>query len=336
MPKVHWTQTEFETCLKKGGASGVPSGFAWQLQFLPLYYGEPDDEVYVSALPEATWFKQLPFSPLPALKTAGDPLFASELEVWGHEEGALRFAEQKQLQYTHPDFEKVRAFQKKSFAFELAPQLPQAALIHNQEEFDQWISRQEGTVVLKEELGFSGKGHRIGPVADFKGLKWIEGQVKVAEPWLARDYDFSTQWQITQAGKLKYLGVTELRCFPKGGYRGTKTFESDEQFPYPVALEEHKREAERVLEEVAREGYFGFVGVDAFIYEKNKCHALVELNMRKTLGSFALLFSKKHFQGRSIEIELSKKGEGEGVPLLPEQVSGKAAEPLPWNLLMKG
>ena len=99
----------------------------------------------------------------------------------------------------------------KLFSFNESQKLPGAALIHTLAQLQQWEQKTEGPKVLKSCFGVSGRGHLFLPslhMKKFAEKEFAEGRPVIAEPWVERKLDFSTQWMIHQDQKIEYLGAT--------------------------------------------------------------------------------------------------------------------------------
>ncbi len=296
MSRLHICNTFFERELE------VPSNrslFDWmhahppilQLQFLPLLYAAPDDQILVTALPD---------NPDPRLRLTA-PDNALPIEHWGPSLAIAAWAHQHHLPYTIPDWETVRKINSKVFSFTESPKLPGAKLLNSQEEVIEWILTTPGPKVLKTPFGTAGSGHLKPNVkqqyttpkiaTDFRGpqstnVKRLYITPLIGEPWVERVLDFSTQWE-----KGQLIGTTLFENEPNGTYKGTHVGDVESW-----ALEEHLAIAKPLVERIVRMGYMGNLGIDAFIYlweGKKRLHPIVEINARKTMSWAALQLPSK-------------------------------------------
>jgi hypothetical protein len=256
----------------------------------------------------------------------------NEIESWGHSRLIHAFAQKKRLHYTMPPWELVREVNSKRFSFECSPKLPHATLLTEEAHAKQWLRSFAGRKVLKSCYGVSGKGHLIidadSPpqerILAFLKREWKKGLPVIAEPYVHRLLDFSTQWEITKDKHLIYVGATLCANDDRGQYRYNVVGEESLLFAHHLPyLEEHRKTAEPILHKIAEAGFFGNVGVDAMLYtlaedpKQVLLHPVVEINARKTMGWAALLFQKKHYPGRLIRFSFAPGTHG----LLPRAVS---------------
>ena len=276
-----------------------------QLQFLPLLYSGEKDFILVSDLPE---------NPDPRLCLLDEAPGGIELETWGFSRASAEWARGRGIAYELPDWELVRKINSKIFSFCESPKLPGAALLHTSAEANGWIEKTPGPKVLKSAFGTSGTGHFH--VGRGEGLmKFLNRQFSlklpvIGEPWVERRFDFSTQWK---DGKL--LGATAFENDPNGVYRSTLAgVQALSGFEW--ALEKHLEAAGPLVEKSFRMGYRGHLGVDAFVYEDNRVHSVVEINGRKTMSWAALEVQRKRHPNRTIRFSYGPGKEG----LLPRSL----------------
>lgn len=248
-----------------------------QLQFLPLLYAEPNDRILVSDLPD---------NPDPRLCLIDDPPKELSIEHWGPSLAIAAWAKKHGIPYSIPDWELVRKVNSKVFSFSESPKLPGAQLLNTQAEIEEWINNTSGPKVLKTPFGTAGNGHKFFKEPLKTNVKPLYICPIIAEPWVERVMDFSTQWK---DGTL--LGVTIFENEPNGTYKGTYVGKVE-----PWALEEHLTVAKPLIEKIVRMGYLGNIGVDAFVYMregKQHVHPVVEINARKTMSWVALQLPEK-------------------------------------------
>ena len=150
-------------------------------------------------------------------------------------------------------------------------------------------------LVVKPQFGGSGYGFRV---LKTRG-QWdserphIErlcmGGGVVAEPWLFRNYDLSTSTVIGHDGTVDSVMFQRQWVNSFGAWYGSYCDEND---PVVGRWKEPLEQATRIAAaEVAREGYFGPVGFDSFVYRgrggEDVLAAIVEINARYTMGMLA-------------------------------------------------
>ena len=70
--------------------------------------------------------------------------------------------------------------------------------------------------------------------------------------------------------------------------------------------------AEPIVKRVYARGFFGHLGVDAFVYSEKRLQPVVEINARKTMSWVALALQQKKKPGKTVRLSFSPK---EGVSL---------------------
>jgi hypothetical protein len=111
----------------------------------------------------------------------------------------------------------------------------------------------------------------------------------LVESWVSRQRDLSVQLDVGRDGAVLVRGVLELVTRRNGGYLGNRlgALELDR------GLRERLLETARLVgEALAGEGYFGPVGIDAFVETGGRLRPLVEVNARHTFGRVALAFER--------------------------------------------
>jgi hypothetical protein len=253
------------------------------------------------------------------------------VEAWGASRAVSAWAEERGLACPIPPWEIVRQVNSKLFSFSESPKLEGARLIYNEEELHAWIESLPGPKLLKSGFGVAGQGHFfLTPGYEEKKLRaflereWREALPLIGEPWVERLLDFSTQWFV---GKdLQFLGATLCETDAKGVHLLNRVGEEAELFKSVQAyLDQHRQIARPILEKMRSFGYFGNVGIDAFLYKKEGTtllHPVVEINARKTMGWAALMLQRKYFPHAFIALEYSRAGTNRPLSklALPEKI----------------
>lgn len=330
MSKLHIANTFFEWELETEQKCSLPDGFHQhaiyrQLQFLPVLYGSANEGLLVSDLPEKNYWSALQkqsISP-PKAFLLSDPSFSpfTEIESWGASRMIAEFAAKHQLNYCIPKWELVRKINSKQFSFESSPKLPHSTLLNNEAEARRWLSLFQGTKALKTCYGLSGKGHLIiedkmpwERITRFLQTQWNKNLPVIAEPWVQRILDFSTQWIISKDKKVTYVGATLCENNERGEYRFNTVGNEKALFHVHLPfLEEHIKIAEPILFHIAELGFFGNIGIDAMVYSNANIptlHPIVEINGRKTMGWAALMMQKKYHPESIMRLCYSSKVDG--------------------------
>jgi len=322
MPFLHIANTNFESELSASSPCKVAAliqshPIFMQLQFLPLLYRGPEDGLAVTHMPSLS---------LPRCHLLDEQHFPyPQIESWGASPSIAAEAQKKKLSYSMPDWDVVRLVNSKAFSFSESPKLPGGELIYSMDELQKWSRVIEGPKVLKSCFGVSGKGHLFLPsnhMQAFAEKEFGAGRPVLAEPWVERKLDFSTQWTIDRDQTIEYLGATVCISDQRGRYHANKVgdlpFLFGNYFPF---LEKHQQKVFPLLQKMAALGYFGNVGIDAMIWGNDKLHPVVEINARKTMGWVALQFSKRHFPKQTITLSYLTKSKQSN--LLPDGIVQK-------------
>ncbi|MBS0653055.1 MAG: hypothetical protein JSR39_05940 [Verrucomicrobia bacterium] len=353
--KLHAANTFFEWELEQSSRTAIPSSqtisrilhsnpIFLQLQYLPFLYADENDAILVSHPPHPEYAAIREEHGLPDLTvfTLDKPglLKNLQLEPWGHSELIAQWAASQQLHYTMPSWDCVRTVNSKAFSFLHSPRLPQSSLLQNSQEAEAWLNETSGKQrVLKTCFGVSGRGHLLIPcdsaslrkrIDSFLEKEWKSNRPVIAEPWVDRILDFSTQWVITPKKEIEYIGPTLCVNDVKGQYRSNTVGDETSIFgSYLPFLHHHKTKAQHVLNKMANLGYFGHVGIDAMVYidpDTQSAHLqpIVEINARKTMGWAAIVYQKKHHPDRCIEFQycIGQKG------ILPSYIKISSADRL--------
>lgn len=332
MTIIHLANSDFEFELEGNGTLSIEESWrrhplCLQLQFLPLLYANPQDLIAVTHAPVA-WGSDLQ---KPSFVNINDPMpKGSRCYSWGASKRVAEWAKAKDVEYLMPPVDVVRKINSKAFSFSHSPQLPDSLLIHNEIDLKCWLKHGKGKRVLKTCFGLSGRGHYLfedqneDAIMKYCEKEWQKGLPVIAEPWVDRVFDFSTQWEIGLDGAVELVGSTVFEADAKGRYRATRTgVESDIFGDYVDFLAEHKQWASKIVQDVAKKGFFGNIGVDAFVYRNSQnrliLHPVVEINGRKTMSWAALQYQKKHHPHRSIRLFFAPAKMGL-MSLLPSEI----------------
>lgn len=184
-----------------------------------------------------------------------------------------------------------------------------------------------GDVLLKAAYACAGRGHKrvTHLTPDVELQKWLNKTLSnhggvVVEPWLERVLDFSSLYEMTAEGEVKYIGMTEMENDPAGRFLGTKVFPKWGTGIAPEIAEFLFREADvmawyrvnipKALSGLLN-GYVGPVGVDAMVYRHDDgslaLRHVVELNVRMSMGRVALELQKKSKPGTAGRLRILRK-----------------------------
>jgi hypothetical protein len=342
MHKLHIANTFFEWELETQPKMSLTEAFLQhvifrQLQFLPVVYAEKSDGMAASDAPFANYWDIVRTKGIstPRFFTLEKKDFSpyKEIESWGASQLIAEWADRHSLTYQIPEWPIVKQVNSKHFSFENSPKLPHAILLMQESQAKQWLHSFEGLKVLKTCYGVSGKGHLIieqntswEKILSFLTKEWNKGLPVIGEPWVKRILDFSTQWHIDSDKTVAYIGSTICDNDERGQYRfnlvGDEKALFNNHFPFLV---EHQQTVGCVMQNIARLGFFGNVGVDAMLYTLPEnsdvihLHPVVEINARKTMGWAALQFQRRYHPNEIVRFNYSSGHEG----FLPDCVESK-------------
>lgn len=340
MKTIHLANTDFEFELAKPEPISIEQSWSrhplcLQLQFLPILYAEPEEAIAVTAPPDSDFIEYLTglglwdknslpqFLPLDTFLSFP----GISCQSWGYSQRVQKWAKTRRLFYPTPHWEIVQLINSKAFSFAFIPKLEGTALLHHSQELEQWFKAGTGKRVLKTCFGLSGRGHRriddattLESIRAFCEKEWQQKRTIIAEPWLNRFFDFSTQWHLSQRGQIQLVGATAFEVDDYGSYQGTLAGPESLLFDkYQSFLEEHKKAVYPILEKIVALGFFGSVGIDAFLYYgPNKdmhLYPIVEINGRQTMSLAALRFQRRWFPDRIVHLAFADSKEK--TPLLP-------------------
>lgn len=342
MSKLHIANTNFEWELVQDKSVPLESAFAQhpiflQLQFLPFLYAGPEDGVVVTGRPNEEFWEVLNqfgvTAPKMHLFSEKDFSAYQEIESWGPSLMISQWAQKHHLEYSIPPWPTVLQVNSKAFSYQTSPKLSHSALLSDEAQTRDWLRSILGKIVFKTCYGVSGKGHLVldldkevgyEKLWSFLKREWNKNRPVIAEPWVSRLFDFSTQWEINN--DVRYLGATVCENDPKGAYRCNYAGNEVQLFGKWIHfLEEHRKVVQPILMEIARLGHFGNIGIDAMVFESNGAphlHPVVEINARKTMGWVALQIQKKQFPENIISLQFSSS-DGTLPSLLPDALIKK-------------
>lgn len=173
-----------------------------------------------------------------------------------------------------------------------------------------------GDCVIKAPWSSSGRGVRYlmkneGPDASLCG--WIsrvleqQGQI-VVEPFYRKIKDFAMEFQLTEDGRVEYLGLSLFhtqRATYVGNLLATEQYKRAEISKYvpETLLTEVASSIIAWMEKRGKGIYAGPFGVDMMIVGGEKgyqFHPCVELNLRRTMGHVALALTPKPTEPRQV------------------------------------
>lgn len=186
----------------------------------------------------------------------------------------------------HPDPSVLRRVNHRLFAHELGGGLPGQAYVQSREQLLGVIGNCERHWLMKRPLSFAGRGQLrvIGPLTD-KQWTWVDASLErdgiVVEPLVRPSFEVSLHGFIWREGSCELGRVCAQQVSERGAFQGVRLAHGGELTPRETELLFERAQA--VAQALAKAGYSGPFGIDAYRYEAGFC-ALGELNARYTLG----------------------------------------------------
>ena len=200
----------------------------------------------------------------------------------------------------HPTLEVLRRVNSRAFAASLGATLPGAAFVTDRDEAGAMLADSppvgQGWRV-KRNFGMTGRGQRIVETPTDADLAFVnagleEGGVQV-EPNVTIDTEYAIHGLLADGGAFDLGDPVRQRCDARGAWVATEPLVapsgSDLEVLAPLVAQ-----ASLVAAALARSGYFGPFGVDAYTYRGSEgareLQPRSEINARYSMG-FALGFS---------------------------------------------
>lgn len=335
---LHYFNPGHEAAVLSGSLNYTPSinvrRMIRELSYLPVWYADPEDYVYVEEINAPRFFSLLPkeLKPFASVITK-DGLFSQadslpELVAapWGMSPQSLgvydKLKKNCNLSLSIPDWkDEYRILTGRQTAAvcldKIRESLPDMQIpvspkfctkIH---EVEKYLILQNAPFVLKTPYSSSGRGllwlteRKLSP----KDRTWIEGAIKKQgmvsiECALNKYQDFAMEFYSDEDGNVRYEGLSVFGSGARGAYAGNVLGSQDYLNSFFVenfgeTLFEQIREAVRkAVQDIYGKVYTGYLGVDMLVYRKADesfaIHPCIEVNMRYTMGMLALRLSQKY------------------------------------------
>lgn len=327
--RLHLFNPGYETAVLQGKPNYTPPANVQRMQrelaFLPLWYADAADYVWVEQLPDdLSEFKFPPHSP--HLITRQDweigalPIPPLTATPWGLSPAAVRFFEtlqdssvgrELQVPKWKEEYKKLTSRQTAAICLErIKDELPGLTLpatplfVSSIAEVEDYISHNKPPFVIKTPFSSSGRGLLWINASSLteKEKAWINGalrkqQVISIEKGLEKIQDFAMEFYLDETGKATYRGLS-LFTAQNGAYSGNilenqsrlEQRLSSYNFQFPTV--NCQLIVQRTIQSLFGGHYSGYLGVDMMIYRTEEgepaIHPCVEINMRYTMGMLAI------------------------------------------------
>jgi hypothetical protein len=192
----------------------------------------------------------------------------------------------------HPAVDVLRRVNHRRFAFELGGGLAGQRYIEHKAELDAELRRAAQPLMLKRPLSFAGRGQqRVYTYSKItaKEWEWIEASLGadglIVEPLVEPLLESSLHGFVWRDGAHELGRPCVQEVSGRGVFRGVRAAEPGELAA--VETSALLEQGERVADTLARAGYFGPFGIDAYRYRSGGAQgfcALSEINGRYTMG----------------------------------------------------
>jgi hypothetical protein len=194
-----------------------------------------------------------------------------------------------------PDFEVLRQVNDRRFSLGLGATLPGQRVVMTIEDVAEALSKPSprGNWLVRRPHGFAGRGRRRVRLDEVMAdaRTWIEASLRhfgalVVEPWVERIADFGLHGHVSPTGVV-ILGEPTLQTMTEEGMwvetRRVRSGELGRDEAYSLATT-----AKAAGDALARAGYFGPFGIDAFRWRdalgKQHWNPRCEINARYSMG----------------------------------------------------
>ncbi len=300
MPAEHWWNADFDLSLP--GMPGDPRPEAlkdriWEFGLHGLLAADPGDSVLLGEPPPVDFVRRLENSGIEIADVTVLPLVRTDrrFEPYGWNAAAAGLSARYQRPPSFPPLEVVRRVNGRSFGHRIerefldsdAPLGAFSSIEDLRSRLDALPDREEGWVV-KTEFGNAALGNRrirSRRLTD-ADCRWLEGRLSagpvVLERWFQRCGDYCAVFEVGVGGSVEGLSFHETVHTADGAFIGAVF---DRRDPIPGNWIDPMRGAARIVaREIAREGYFGPVCLDAMAFDDGgveRLRPLVDLNARR-------------------------------------------------------
>ena len=319
---VHYFNVDFDLKLAEREPSPLRRATA-EATMYALVMGNPHDRVILDSYPDRAYGEYLRSHgidpPLPVGNR--DRLSRCTPAPWGWNEEAVARFRALGISPHHPPLDVVRRVNARDFCFSIATRrtmgVPGGRMFTDERHLRDHL-RRDGSFpcVVKPMHGNSGIGflvvHSVNDLPDRNDLRNAPrptGTV-IVEPWLDRMIDMSTGFTLMKDGGMR--GLSHHRTFnsANGVFYGIDLTPGDDSLaPWREQLDNAAREAAGALH---REGYFGHVGIDSFVFKSrhggSELAAMVEINARQTMSTLARCLRERLAPGRHCRFLLVPSG----------------------------
>ncbi len=323
--KIHYFNPGHETAVHNGSPYyTVPANVAamqQELSFLPAWYGEKDDLVFVEK-PDSYYsflYQNIPNLPQAITQNELPKYNGSDISLWGISPQAVHYFDVLNKEYEgnlnipkwHDEYKILNSRSNaKDCLAEIVNRIPQiqSSIIpqfcSELGEVDNAVRSSSVQLLAKAPYSSSGRGLLWLPTSGLTrtenqilhGILKKQGSVSV-ERVLDKQTDFAMEFLADGEGNIQFAGYSLFKTNSKGAYESNylgsqQNIERELSQYIPLdLLDRVKQVLTSVLKEKYARLYNGCIGVDMMIYvdeKEYKLHPCVEINMRFNMGYLAL------------------------------------------------
>lgn len=153
--------------------------------------------------------------------------------------------------------------------------------------------------ILKDPYGVAGRGtiHITSSAVLENICRHLEKQIRsgielvlLAQPFLPRRTDFSAHLYISESGNIEWLGFRQMQ---NNGFAYSGSGALTSSMIIRLTEERYQDLACKLATDIAQQGYFGPLCIDAMLLEDDRIIPVLEVNPRVSMGLLSLLLEKK-------------------------------------------
>ncbi len=308
MPRLLFGNFDFEHSLGKAPSGQLSRNLRevnakWCLSLLPLM--KPGDYLWIPELlidRKDSWQHLVKQAGVVGIWQVDQIPSGIEIEFvpWGWTEKNIRWAEKQGWETQHPGMQIIAWSNSRATSFGYEQQWksapPGSVELYRVEDLCRHLATfsDDAKWVMKAEFSMSARERMIGQGRDVlqPTLNWLKKRLLHSgrvffEPWLNRIEEMSFHYEISSAGNVCFLGMTELITDEFGRYLENRLV-STENAQDKTAWERSGLQTMQLAQEFARKGYFGPLSIDAMRYDDAEGNSherpLQDVNARYSMG----------------------------------------------------
>ncbi|MDR1527930.1 MAG: hypothetical protein LBS46_09745 [Dysgonamonadaceae bacterium] len=303
-----------------------------ELAFLPAWYAEPGDFVWVEEELTDRFRKDtedfnlnVQTLSINQCKERANALSGQSIDLWGvSPQSIYRFEQigrQYGLEWHTPVWKeefrrlgsRITSHDVLVYLVKTIPELNRHLIpkfVSSREELEEYLVNHPGKWLVKSPFSSSGRGLVWLPPGlpapserqVISGMLKKQSQVSIEKVW-DKVMDFSMHFAIDTKHSIRFVGYSVFQTNEKGAYKSSsiaaqEILESQiSRFIPPDLLSTAGNELLNILQKTYASCYSGNIGVDMLVYRTDNeyhLHPCVEINMRKSMGYLAIALHHKY------------------------------------------